>query len=338
MADTPIVSVVMPAYNRERYLPQAIESVLAQSFRDFELLVIDDGSSDRTAQLAGSTGDPRVRVIRNERNLGVCASRNRGLDLARGELVANLDSDDLAHPERLARQVAHFRAHPGLALLGGQALRIDENGNPGEEIRRPCGVQRIRSQLLFRNCFKNTTVMGRRDVLLRHRHREEFFVNEDVDLHVRVALDHEVDNLPVILSSYRAHGGSLSAEQQRATRAADKRIAALQLERLGVAFEKADLDLHHRLRWRRTPRLGGGGLRRAEAWLRRLAEANRRSRLYPEPWFRWVLGNRWWWACRFSRASALRRWSTWIASPLALRLPPAAADAAFTRLRGRDSW
>ena len=106
-----MVSVVIPAYNRERYLADAVDSVLAQTFTDFELLIVDDGSRDRTVEIAKSYRDPRIRLVRHERNRGVAAARNTGVAEARGAYVAFLDSDDVAYPDRLARQVAFLDAH-----------------------------------------------------------------------------------------------------------------------------------------------------------------------------------------------------------------------------------
>jgi glycosyltransferase involved in cell wall biosynthesis len=328
----------MPAYDREHTLPGAIESVRTQTFDDFELIVIDDGSGDRTAELAGSVDDPRIRVVRNETNRGVAACRNQGLDLARGEFVANLDSDDLALPERFERQVSYLRTHPEVALLGTWAWEIDADGRRGRPLRRPWGPDRIRSQLLFRNCFKNTTVMGRREILARYRYREQFRVNEDVDLHVRVALTHPVDNLPEFLTLYRSHEGSLSQTERRATTLAERAIASEQLDRLGVEHGVKELRLHHDLRWLRIPRFGKGRLAKAEAWLRRLAEANRRVGLYPEPLFWQVLCHRWWRACRYSTSRPWRRARMWVASPLSRGLAGAAWDAGRTRLQGRQAW
>jgi glycosyltransferase involved in cell wall biosynthesis len=338
MAAVPVVSVVMPAYDRERYITRAIESLCAQTFDDFELIVIDDGSSDRTAEVAESFGDSRIRVVRNASNLGVCASRNLGLDLARGEFVANLDSDDVALATRLEKQVAFFRAYPETALLGTWAISIDEQGRRLEKIDRPWGADRIRSQLLFRNCFKNTTVMGRRDVLMHYRYRESFQVNEDVDLHVRIALEHPVDNLPECLTLYRSHPESLSRVEREATTRAEQAIASAQLDRLGVEHGLEELKLQHALRWRRTPRLGRRRLALAEDWLLRLAAANRRVGLYPEPLFWEVLCQRWWRACRYSKANPLHRTRRWIASPLARGLGGAAWDAGWTWIQGRPAW
>ncbi len=119
MDTPPKVTVLTPVYNREQYIATAIESVLAQSFTDFELLLIDDGSTDGSAEILRSyTTDPRVRVVRNEQNLGIPQTRNRGIDLARGEYVAMLDSDDWAYPCRLETQVAFLDRHRDVAVVG----------------------------------------------------------------------------------------------------------------------------------------------------------------------------------------------------------------------------
>ncbi len=339
MSRAPRVSVVMPAYDREATLRESIDSVLAQTFRDFELVVIDDGSSDRTAEIADSTGDPRVRVVRNERNLGVTVTRARGLELARGELVANLDSDDLAHPERLARQVAFLDAHPACAMVGTWALRIDRRGRTKGEYRRPVGWRDIRAHLLFRNCFKNTTVTGRREIFRRYGYRTEFEVNEDVDLHVRISLEHEVANLPEWLGSYRRHRGSLSRQQRERTHAAETAINAAQLARLGVEASDDELALHQRLRRARGVRgdpLSEAELEAMDAWLRRLAAANREHALYPEPEFSRVLGARWWSACRHA-AEGPRALARFARSPLARFSGRAWAAGARDRLAGRHA-
>ena len=115
----PRVSVFIPVYNREAYVGAAIESVLRQSFQDFEILLIDDGSTDLSVEVLRSYDDRRIRVVRNERNLGQPETRNRGLALARGQYVAMLDSDDVARPDRLSRQVAFLDRHQDCVEVGG---------------------------------------------------------------------------------------------------------------------------------------------------------------------------------------------------------------------------
>ncbi len=114
----PRVSVLMPAYNAAGTIREAIDSALAQTLSDLEVVVVDDGSRDETAQIVASYADPRVRLLRNPKNLGMPATRQRGADAARGEYLAILDSDDRAHPTRFERQAAWLDAHPRCAVVG----------------------------------------------------------------------------------------------------------------------------------------------------------------------------------------------------------------------------
>src|SRR3979490_879766 len=111
----------MPVRNGAAHLQSAVDSILAQTFTDFEFLIIDDGSTDATAEILRSLRDPRVRVVTHPQNRGLVPTLNEGLQLARGEFVARQDHDDLSYPDRLAKQVAHLRAHPDCVLLGTEA-------------------------------------------------------------------------------------------------------------------------------------------------------------------------------------------------------------------------
>ena len=122
----PKISVVMPAYNAENYIREAIDSILAQTFRDFEFLIIDDGSTDHTVEIIRSYSDSRIRLYQNERNMGVAATLNRGLDLARGEYIARMDADDISLPERFAKQAAYMDAHPDVAVCGSNIILFSE--------------------------------------------------------------------------------------------------------------------------------------------------------------------------------------------------------------------
>ncbi len=126
----PVVSVLMPTYNGERFLRPAIESILNQTFRDFELIVIDDGSRDQTAEILRefAARDNRILVLTNERNLGIAAATNRGLAAARGEFVALQDHDDISLPHRIQTELEFLHSHPEIALVGSAATLIDENG------------------------------------------------------------------------------------------------------------------------------------------------------------------------------------------------------------------
>ncbi len=124
----PRITVVMPVYNAERYLRAAIDSILGQTFADFELLIVDDGSDDGSTAIVSSYTDERIRLIRNECNLGLIATLNKGLQAARGQYVARMDADDISLPTRLARQIAYLDRHREVGVVGSYFHRIDENG------------------------------------------------------------------------------------------------------------------------------------------------------------------------------------------------------------------
>src|SRR2546428_9758148 len=152
----------MPVLNGAAYLRAAIESVLAERGPSVELLVIDDGSDDGSGELARSFGDPRIRVIRNERRRGVPAALNIGLAAATGEFAARLDADDVSRPLRFTKQVDFLRRHPDVALVGSQARLIDESGIVIGRVARCCEHATIRWYSVIDNPFIHSSVMFRR--------------------------------------------------------------------------------------------------------------------------------------------------------------------------------
>ncbi len=210
----PIVTVLMTVFNGERHLASAIRSVLAQTFRDFELLVIDDGSQDRSADLVGSFDDPRVRLVRQARNFGLVASLNHGLELARGEWIARQDADDLSEPTRLAEQLKFVRAHPAVPLVGADAKLIGDRGNYRGRWRTGGHADLVRWDMNFRTPFAHSSAIFRRSVVVDrlggYRDRR---ASEDLDLWSRVARDFPVVTLRRELVSYRLHGRSIMAAE-----------------------------------------------------------------------------------------------------------------------------
>src|SRR5690606_1322307 len=156
------VSVVMAVHDGERYVREGIGSLLAQTFGDFELIVVDDGSTDRTAEVARSIADPRVRLVSNGRNLGLAASLNRGLELARGELVARRDVDDVSCPTRLELQIAFLDANPDVALVGSAYREVDAARRLVAEHVLPLEHADILWAMHFHSPFVHSAVMWRR--------------------------------------------------------------------------------------------------------------------------------------------------------------------------------
>ncbi len=212
MSAGPLVSVVLPVHDGEQYLAAAIDSILRQTHAHLELIVIDDGSSDGSAAIAASFTDPRLRVVRNERNLGLVATLNRGIGLARGEFIARMDADDVAAPERLALQLQRMIEDPDLAVLGTNITYADATGRVvGRPRSLPCGPALVRWRLLRGTCLYHPTVMLRRAALGDERYSPEYIHAEDYDLWLRLSRRHRLDNLPQSLLLHRRHGQSVSA-------------------------------------------------------------------------------------------------------------------------------
>lgn len=230
-SNSPQVSVLMPAYNCETYVAEAVSSMLSQTFADFEFLVIDDGSTDATRAVLESIHDPRLRVVSNPRNLGLIATLNRGLELAGGRYIARMDADDISAPERLEKQVRFLDAHPDVDVLGTMANLINEEGRIfGSLADYPTSSGDVRQYLLRECCLVHPTVMFRKnavqavggyDAAAQHA--------EDYDLWLRLSDRHLLANLPEKLVSYRMHRNQVSinniATQHQVAQAC--RVAAL---------------------------------------------------------------------------------------------------------------
>jgi glycosyltransferase involved in cell wall biosynthesis len=201
----------MAVYNGERHLREAIDSVIAQTHRDFEFVIVDDGSTDRSNEVIASYRDPRVRLVVMDRNVGLSAALNEGLRLANAPLVARQDADDLSEPDRLARQVAAMTARPELALLGTQGVAIDERGNPTGTVRRCVESGSVRWFSIFDNPFIHTSVMFRTDVARDLGGFNPAYdpFSQDYDLWCRMMERHAVGNLPDKLVRYRVSDASI---------------------------------------------------------------------------------------------------------------------------------
>lgn len=209
---TPLVSVLMPVYNGAADLRKALDSVLGQTFGDFEVIAINDGSRDNSAALLNAVDDPRVRVIHQD-NMGLAATLNRGLSMAEGSLVARQDQDDLSHPERLAKQVAYLQAHPECVLLG-TAAEIWVGDEPTDRAHdHPTEHAVLAFDLLFNNPFVHSSVMMRRNAVLAiggYTTDKARQPPEDYELWSRLARHGRVANLPERLLVYREVPQSMS--------------------------------------------------------------------------------------------------------------------------------
>jgi glycosyltransferase involved in cell wall biosynthesis len=219
----PVVSVIIPTYNRAHYLTQAIQSVLDQSYQDFEIIVVDDGSTDNTREVMDSFKDPRLKYFYQE-NQGVCAARNNGINVSEGEYIYFLDSDDALLENALERQVGVLDRHPDVALSHGQAFPMDERGRVfGLHRHRPRnispgvyhGIKEISNFLRYGNhsCL-SATIIRRSSIIDVGLFDPAFRAgSEDFDLWVRLAKKYAVSYIVNHVVACRVHSSSMTASR-----------------------------------------------------------------------------------------------------------------------------
>jgi glycosyltransferase involved in cell wall biosynthesis len=245
IVSTPLISVLLPVYNGGPLLDEAIHSILAQTFTDFELLVIDDGSTDDSYNRAAAFKDPRIRILRNEVNIGLTRSLNRGLAEARGEYVARQDADDISLQNRFAAQVQYLRAHLEVVLVGTSAVRINPKGTMVGTNDMPVTHEAIRWASVVDNPFLHTSVMFRRAVVQQEcgGYDEQYVVCQDYALWNRLAARHPVANLPERLVLMREHPTSMTRSQTTLTDEECQAIMAQNLPSLFPGRRMSDNDI-----------------------------------------------------------------------------------------------
>ena len=235
MPDLPLLSVVMAVHNGGSGLSHTIAGLRAQTYRDFELIIVDDGSSDRTWEALSTLEFPRLRVHRNAANKGQTASLKLALELAQGHYIARHDAEDISHPERFERQVAFLEAHPDVALVGSQVDWVDREGGLVRKFEYPTTHQDIVERLRAKNSFGHGAVTARREVLDElGGYRPAFRLAQDYDLWLRIGEQHELANLPETLYRMRFSARMVSVArnaEQNAYAALARQLAAERSER-----------------------------------------------------------------------------------------------------------
>jgi glycosyltransferase involved in cell wall biosynthesis len=218
MNTLPLVSVVMPVYNTARFLPDAIESVLSQTYSNFEFIIIDDASTDGSWEIiqAYMNRDRRIRSYRNNQNRHIVYSRNSGIQQSEGDYVAFLDSDDIALPNRVERQVAYMIATPRCGVCGSNFMIIDPFGNTLGTKKFPEKDEDIRNSFFYFNPFAQNTVLIRKRCFDRVGLYNDAFRNaEDLDMWIRIGAEFELHNLQEFLVKYRIHENNSILKSQK---------------------------------------------------------------------------------------------------------------------------
>jgi glycosyltransferase involved in cell wall biosynthesis len=211
--DTSMISVIMPVYNSANYLPQAIKSILNQTYTNFEFIIIDDGSTDLSLQIIKKFAkiDERIVVIHNKKNLGICLSLNKGIKLAKGNYIARMDSDDWSYPNRLLKQFVFMKKHPEVSVCGG-SIRVCDNNLKIKSIRHyPISDKKIRENIFKINPFAHPAVMYKKQSIIKAGgYNEKLFTVEDYDLYFRLGIEGKFANLTDIILKLRIRYDSIS--------------------------------------------------------------------------------------------------------------------------------
>ena len=210
----PLVSVVLPIYNGSEFLVEAIQSILNQSFTNFEVIAIDDGSTDDSIEIIKQFHDPKIR-LHCQRNIGLAETLNRGIDLSIGKFIARQDQDDISYPDRLLRQVDFLENHPDCAMVGTWAEIWEGDRKTDRLHANPSDDSTLKFELLFDNPFVHSSVMLRRGILKRvggYRNDPNNLPPEDYDLWSRIARKYKIANIPEVLHVYREVPQSMSRD------------------------------------------------------------------------------------------------------------------------------
>jgi glycosyltransferase involved in cell wall biosynthesis len=294
----PAVTVLMPVHNGGPYLEEAMASIFRQTHSDFELLVVDDGSDDATPSILRACTDSRLSIIRNERNLGLIASLNEGLETARGEFVARMDADDVALPARLERQVDLLRRSPQTGLCGTWFRMI--GGTRSTIVKPPTRPDDMAARLFHESPLGHPTVMFRRALFEQHglHYSADYPDAEDFELWTRVAQVTELANLPEVLLLYRQHDEQVSSRKEASQEDSVKKIVLRQLRRIYSNASPTECENHVAIVRNRRPDPAGLGVEYVESWLTDLARRNDLATAgFPPSAFRRVIGMLWWRYC-----------------------------------------
>lgn len=323
----PVVSILMPVYNAAPFLVESINSILQQKYRDYEFLILDDASSDNSAAIIGSFADRRIRYYRNEQNLGVALTLNKGMELAVGTYIARMDADDVSVSERLGCQVEFMNRHPDIGISGGQ-VRLFGAGL-STIARVPLTPEEVAAYMCFENPLWHMTVIMRRSLMNANalRYNPVYTRSEDYELWTRSIRHFPIANQKRVLVRVREHGKSASRANWEVMTNQTEVIQQALLRCNGYHFTNEEIAFHHRV---------GRGYRmenrkdivRAESWLARMCNTNQLSGAISNESYRQVVAMVWFRLC--ANSGPLGPWilKKWCRSPLASRDGQTATEVA----------
>ncbi len=283
----PKVSVLIPAYNAEKYIGDTIQSVLDQTFQDFEVIVLDDCSTDSTNEVVKGFGakDDRIRLFKNKTNLGIAGTRNKLLEYASGKYLAILDADDLCHRDRLAIQSKFLEENSDHILVGSYYEMIDEAANHIAHVRHITKPNQVGIGMFFHNLIAQSSVMINAALLGSERYDLGFPPAEDYHLWIRLLRKGKVHNIPSELMHYRVHAQGVSKAKAELMSEQLRKILRFQYELYGFKYDDQQIKVHQLHAERRKEELDKLPFEEIDLWLSHLVNQNRQTNAFHESEF-----------------------------------------------------
>ncbi len=314
---TPLVTVLMPVYNTDRYLQQAMDSVLNQSFSDFEFLIIDDGSTDKSLDIIKSFKDKRIRLVRNEENIKLIATLNKGIDISLGKYICRADADDICFPTRIEKQFNFMEENPDYAACSSGVEIFYENSETRFNIIYKKETDDIRIRTLYQNHFVHPSSFIRKDFINERnlRFNKHFIHSEDYYFFVKLSEIGKLYNVDEVLVSVRKHLNNVSVLNSDVQDRNSINVIKYQLKKIGIDPDAIDYELYFRFFYASFD-LSRTEINSIEKLLLDMLEANALSHYLPHQKLTDFLCNKWLHLCLNSAYHGLWIYEKYLHSPL----------------------
>lgn len=300
----PELSVFITTYNSELYIREAVSSILNQTYTDFELIIIDNCSTDNTVPIIKSFEDKRIQIVLHSENIGIAGSRNEALEMASGTFISFLDSDDIAHPQKFEKQITFLKANPDFGLVGSLVILINEKGIKTGRWKINNKADIIPSIMLFYNYFVTSAVMFRKELTADIRYPEELIIGEDYVFWFYLLQKAKGTNLPEYLTSYRQHPESIIQRTAAKKEAYEKKVYELIFKQIGLHPSDEEYAIHLSLK-NNEPVTSISQLKKTLIWLNKISQNTNDSPFIDHKTIGKVILNRWLKVCYKSRRNPI---------------------------------
>jgi glycosyltransferase involved in cell wall biosynthesis len=304
----PTISVIMPVYNGEKYLREAIDSILNQTYRDFEFIILNDGSTDSTEEIILSYDDPRIVYVKNKENLQIVKTLNQGIALAKGKYIARMDADDISLPRRFEKQIALMTARPDIDVCGTWYKTFGEK----EYLQKlPTQDEQIKVDLLFYTSLAHPSIMMKKSIFDECKYSENFPKAEDYALWIELADKFKFANIPESLLHYRLHQNQTGTEYCDMQKESSLKALSVLLNKFDSNISQASINVHeHLFLKQRVP------LEIVERWLKDIIKINSNMHFFDDKSLTKSLFQIWMIQAFSQTANGMSNWRQFYFSPI----------------------